>query len=309
MSSRSGEDHSGGHQSREEPCGSHVRQHSRREVFGSAALAVGGLMLPGPLSLLARRVNAAEPAPLSAPGWDDVPICTPSSTDRAGQGPFFIHDGEREDDISLYRQDLRGRYDPQAEAGTEMQLHLRLLSAVAGGCAAAPLRDTEVYIWHCDAQGFYSGFGEPGEQQPDQVYRFRPGPDDLDNNTRFCRGVGISDANGVVSFRSIFPGWYNGRNIHVHVMALRRGSAPRGRDWYRGGDHLYTTQLYFDPALIDSVHKASEPYLRRTAHPAYPGIILGDERGSSGLRMKGGFARGIVTAQMQLVLDPAQSRL
>src|SRR5690606_27984095 len=151
--------------------------------------------------------------------------------------------------------------------------------------------------------------GEPGEQTPDQVYRFRPNHNDLDNNTRFCRGAGVSDSNGVVSFRTIFPGWYNGRDIHIHVMLLKRGSAPLGRTWYRGGDHLFTTQLYFEPELIDRVHRASEPYLRRTALPAYAGIILGDERGASGLRMKASFADGVAVAQMQLVIDPSQSRV
>jgi protocatechuate 3,4-dioxygenase beta subunit len=280
---------------------------ARRGLLRAAAGALGGLLLPVSLKTLA--AERAGPARLVVPSWDAVPSCTPSATDRAGQGPFFIHDGEREDDVSLYRQDIRGRYNPDAEPGTQMQLHLRVLGAGEGQCGANPLRDVEIYIWHCDAQGYYSGFGEPGEQTPDQVYRFRPGPNDLDNNTRFCRGAGISDANGVVSFRSIFPGWYNGRDIHIHLMLLRRGSAARGRNWYRGGDHLYTTQLYFEPALIDRVHKASEPYLRRTALAAYPGIIQGDERGSSGLRIKADFQGGIVTAQMQLVIDPAQSRV
>jgi protocatechuate 3,4-dioxygenase beta subunit len=149
----------------------------------------------------------------------------------------------------------------------------------------------------------------PGEQTPDEVYRFRPNQNDLDNNTRFCRGAGVSDANGVVSFRSIFPGWYNGRDIHVHVMVLKRGSYALARTGYRGGNHLFTTQLYFEPELIDRVHKASEPYLRRTTHPAYAGLILGDERGSSGLRMKADFRDGIAIAQMQLVLDADHNRV
>ena len=268
-----------------------------------AAAALGGALLP--------RAFGAVPSPapettsLVVPPWDEVPRCTPSPADRAGQGPFFIHDGEREDDVSLFRQDIRGRYDPEAEPGTELQLHLRMLQAATAGCASMPLRNLEVYVWHCDAQGFYSGFGEPGEQTPDQVYRFRPNQNDLDNNQRFCRGAGVSDADGVVSFRSIFPGWYNGRDIHVHVMVLEHGSQPRGRRWYRGGDHVFTTQLYFEPGLIDRVHRASQPYLRRTAHPDYPGLILGDEPGSSGLRMRGSFEGGIVTAQMQLVLNHA----
>jgi len=237
------------------------------------------------------------------PPWDAVPQCHPSPTDRQGQGPFFIHDDERDDDASLFRQDIRGRFNLDAEAGTEMQLHLRVLAPAQAGCGVTPLRDIELYVWHCDAQGYYSGFGQPGEQTPDRPYRFTPSQNDLDTNARFCRGAGLSDVNGVVSFRSIFPGWYNGRDIHVHVMALKRGSRSRGRSHYRGGDHLYTTQLYFEPALIDAVHRLSEPYLRRTALPAYAGSILGDERGASGLRMKASFQQGVVVTQMQLILD------
>lgn len=275
------------------------RGPSRRGVVTGAVATLGGALLPRVLGAAAPHEAAV---PLVAPPWDDVPDCRASPTDRAGQGPFFIHDGERDDDLSLFRQDIRGRYDPSAEPGTEMHLHLRVLRAAAG-CGRTPIPGLEVYVWHCDAQGYYSGFGKPGEQNPDEVYRFRPGPEDLDNDTRFCRGVAVSDANGVVSFRSIFPGWYNGRDVHVHVMVLERGSRPRGRSmWYRGGDHVFTTQLYFESELIERVHKASEPYLRRTRHPAWPGIILGDEPGASGLRMKARFENGLVTAQMQLVL-------
>lgn len=281
---------------------------SRRGVLTGAAAGVGSLLLPASLSL-SRAASAAQAAPLVAPDWDDVPTCLPDRTDRAGQGPFFVHDDERDDDVSLYRQDIRGRYNANAEPGTEMHLHLRALDSSDAQCGNAPLSGAEIYIWHCDAQGFYSGFGEPGEQTPDEPYRFRPGPNDLDNNTRFCRGAGVTDANGVVSFRSIFPGWYNGRDLHIHLMVLKRSSTSRGRNWYRGGDHLYTTQLYFDPELSDQVHKASEPYLRRTTHPAYAGIVLGDERGSSGLRFKASLQNGIVSARMQLLLDPAQSRV
>jgi protocatechuate 3,4-dioxygenase beta subunit len=277
-------------------------------VLAGAAAAVGGLLLPESWPSLAQAA-AAEPQRLIVPPWDAVPSCTLSSTDRAGQGPFYIHNGERDDDIDMIRQDIRGRYNADAEPGTEMQFHLRVLTAGSEQCGATPLAGAEVYIWHVDGQGFYSGFGEPGEQTPDQPYRFRPGPNDLRNNTRFCRGIGISDANGVVSFRSIFPGWYNGRDIHIHVMVLKRGSLPRNRVNYRGGDHLFTTQLYFEPALIDRVHKAAQPYLRRTALPAYAGCILGDERGNSGLRIKAEVTGSMVTAQMQLVVDPAQSRL
>lgn len=289
----------------------------RRTLLVGAAAGTGTLLVSSALpSLLQAQTAATQPA-LRVPAWDAVPACTPSNTDRAGQGPFFIHNDERAGDVDLFREDIRGQYDPNAEPGTELQMHFRVLDNAGGAiCSDNPLQGVAVYVWHCDAQGYYSGFGEPGEQTPDEPYRFRPNHNDLDNDTSFCRGAGITDANGVVSFRTIFPGWYNGRDIHVHLMILRPDTPARGRVRYRGEGHLYTTQLYFEPELIDTVHKAAQPYLRRTSHPAYPGLILGDERGNSGLRMKAWVERGegtaeagsYVVSQMQLVLDSTQSR-
>lgn len=245
---------------------------------------------------------APEVAALDAPtSWDEVPTCA-ASADGAGQGPFFIHDGERADDVDLFRQDIRGRYDAAAEPGTELWLHVRVLDGANADCASAPAAGVDVYIWHTDAQGYYSGFGEPGDQNPDEPYAGVPNQNDLDDPARFCRGAQVTDENGVVSFRSIFPGWYNGRDIHVHFLALRRGSEPRGRQTYSGGDHLFTTQFYFDPALSDRVHKASEPYLRRTLLPAYEGAIQADEPGNSGLRAKAEFDGARVVAQIQILL-------
>jgi protocatechuate 3,4-dioxygenase beta subunit len=245
--------------------------------------------------------------PLQVPAWDDVPACSASNIDGAGQGPFFIHDTERDDDVSLTRQDIRGRYDAAAEPGVEMQLHVRVLDATNGACNAAPMAGLEVYIWHTDAQGYYSGFGEPGDQRPDDPYAGVPNQNDLKNTDRFCRGVQLTDANGVVSFKSIFPGWYNGRDVHIHLVVLRPGSASRGRVTYSGGEHVFTTQFYFDPEFTDRVHRSGEPYLRRTALPAYEGAIQADEPSNSGLHAKASFDRGVVVAQMQVLLDPRAS--
>lgn len=292
------------HEEVQEPKPAGDADPGRRRVLTGAAAGLGSWLLPD----IGAGAAPTPDAPLATPDWDAVPACTPSATDRQGQGPFFVHDEERDDDASLFRQDIRGQYNPAAEPGMDMHLHLRVLDATGTQCNAAPLAGLEVYVWHCDAQGFYSGFGNPGEQNPDQPYRNRPSQNALYNNARFCRGAGLSNADGVVSFRSVFPGWYNGRDIHIHVMVLKRGSVSRGRTWYRGGDHLFTTQLYFDPALTDQVHRSREPYRRRTALPAYAGSILADERGNSGLRMRAVMEPGHVTAQMQLLLDPGQSR-
>ncbi len=274
---------------------------SRRAFLLKSAAGAGSLWLATKWGRMAGAQGR-----LMAPAWDAVPTCAASKTDGARQGPFFIHNGERDDDIDLFRQDIRGRYNPDAEPGTEMQLHLRILNTVTN-CGNTPVPGIDVYIWHTDAQGYYSGFGDPGEQTPDIRYAGKPGRNDLDNTMRFCRGAGVTDAKGVVSFRSIFPGWYNGRDVHIHLLAIHPGSQPRAREVYRDGGHILTTQFYFEPDLIDRVHKASQPYLRRTVLPAYADAIKGDEPNNSGLRAKASFDGKTVVAQMQILLDPKAS--
>jgi protocatechuate 3,4-dioxygenase beta subunit len=254
---------------------------------------------------------------LVPPPWDDVPMCTASKTDSAGQGPFFIHELEKGDDSPLARQDIRGRYNEDAEPGVEMHLHLRILDATSTECNAKPVEGVEVYIWHTDAQGYYSGFGLRGtdtEQKPDTPYAGKPSQNDLQNTDRFLRGIQTTNADGVVSFRSVYPGWYNGRDLHIHFVAFKPGSTSQGRVSYSASNSddkwLFTTQFYFDPVFSKSIHEKNQPYLRRTTIDAYAGAIAADESGNSGLRTKSSLAGdtdgvgGIVTSQIQILLDP-----
>ena len=276
---------------------------------GSAASSAGG----GALGV----GGSSSGGTLVSPPWDDVPTCTASKTDAAGQGPFFIHDLEKSDDVSLIRQDMRGRYNDDAEPGVEMQLHLRILDSTSTSCNEKPLAGVDVYIWHTDAQGFYSGFGTRGgsdEQKPDTPYAGTPSTTQLDNSDRFLRGVQTTDASGVVSFRSIFPGWYNGRALHIHFVAFKQGSMSAGRvaytDQNSNGKWLFTTQMYFDPTFSHSIHEKNQPYLRRTTLSAYQNALAASESGNSNLHFKASLAGdtdgagGIVTAQMQILLDP-----
>ncbi|MCL2449456.1 MAG: hypothetical protein FWD17_10955 [Polyangiaceae bacterium] len=253
-----------------------------------------------------------------APSWDQVATCVASNTDAAGQGPFFIHELEKNDDISLIRQDIRGRYNQDAEPGVEMQLYLRVLDSTSTSCNQVPVPNIDVYVWHVDAQGYYSGFGTRGgsdEQKPDTPYAGVPSTNALENTDRFLRGVQTTDENGVVAFRSIFPGWYNGRDLHIHFVAFKKGSMSEGRVAYTKansqGYWLFTTQFYFDPAFIKTIHENNQPYLRRTTLSAYAGAIAEDEPGNSGLHAKASLSGdnsgvgGIVTAQMQILLDPS----
>jgi len=66
--------------------------------------------------------------------------------------------------------------------------------------ACAPLVGYAIYVWHCDAQGLYSLYDLPAES--------------------YLRGIQVTDANGQVTFRTIFPGCYAGRYPHIHFEAF-----------------------------------------------------------------------------------------
>lgn len=55
-----------------------------------------------------------------------------------------------------------------------------------------------MYLWHCDRAGLYSLYSQGV------------------TNENYLRGVQATDANGVVSFTSIFPACYSGRWPHIH---------------------------------------------------------------------------------------------
>lgn len=75
--------------------------------------------------------------------------------------------------------------------------------------ACAPLSGVQVDIWHCDAEGYYSEYGNHPLQEKDFT------------KVSFLRGRQTTDSNGEVSFISIFPGWYPGRAPHIHVDIRR----------------------------------------------------------------------------------------
>jgi protocatechuate 3,4-dioxygenase beta subunit len=99
-----------------------------------------------------------------------------------------------------------------------------------------PLPGAQVDIWHCDALGVYSDVKDPGFNTIGQ---------------KFFRGYQITDAHGEVKFLTIYPGWYEGRTVHIHVKV--RTAAQAGRSFE------FTSQMYFDDGLSNRVY-ADAPY-------------------------------------------------
>jgi protocatechuate 3,4-dioxygenase beta subunit len=178
----------------------------------------------------------------TAPRFDDAASCTLTTTDI--EGPFYVDEGEVSTDASMIRSDIR-----DGHPGVEFTLSFRFLDAKA---KCAPLANVQAYIWHCDADGYYSGFSG---QDPEKPYAGSANPAPS-NNERFCRGIQVSDQTGVVTFTTIYPGWYAGRPLHIHLLAYINGTTRK----------LITTQLYFPAAFSKQVHQAEPAYKARAAN-------------------------------------------
>lgn len=130
----------------------------------------------------------------------------------------------------------------QDRDGVPLQLGVRL-----AGADTTQVQDAMVEIWHCDALGRYSGFPPPDNSavvSAESAPRGQYLPDQT-----FLRGRQQSDEAGMVEFRTIYPGWYPGRTVHIHVMV-------------HVGTVTLTSQLYFPDDVSDSVLSIA-PYAER----------------------------------------------
>jgi protocatechuate 3,4-dioxygenase beta subunit len=175
-------------------------------------------------------------------------VLTPEQT----EGPYYIA-GEK-----LRRNITEGR------PGTRLDLHLSVVDA----STCRPLRSAAVDIWHADAGGTYSGFGAGASSRT------------------FMRGIQKTDRNGLAVFRTVYPGWYRGRAVHIHVKV------------HVGGNVVHTGQLYFSDTLTDAVYKRSPYSLRpnRDTRNANDGIYQsGGKQSTLTLRRKGPGYVGTIT--------------
>lgn len=146
-------------------------------------------------------------------------------------GPYFV-DGQ------LNRSDIRSDpSDNSVREGTPLTLNIHVASVGENSCA--PIAGAQVDIWHCDANGQYSGVSDQGFNTQGQ---------------QFLRGYQLTNANGAAQFQTIYPGWYSGRAVHIH-FTIRTKAAD-------GQEYQFTSQFFFDESLTDQVH-ALESYANK----------------------------------------------
>jgi protocatechuate 3,4-dioxygenase beta subunit len=214
--------------------------------------------------LTRRTFFAAGAAALTcARAFPQTPSCTLAAEQEIG--PYYI-------DAAAIRANL-------TEGKPGLPVKLRVMLVDANRCAPVP--NAALDIWHCDALGVYSGFadaaeGPPGGRGPGGFGgpggpgRGRGGPGRgpggppaarQTDATRFLRGIQLSDKRGMVEFGTLYPGWYAGRTIHIHLK-VRLGGTVAG-ETYAGGHVSHTGQLFFPEDVTEQI-AGLEPYARRT---------------------------------------------
>ena len=182
----------------------------RRTFLRSLGLVALGSMIP----LRSRAVALMGAHPKVAPAcW-----VTPQET----EGPFYF-------DPNLVRRDI-------TEGKTGLPLHLTF-TVVDEDCA--PIPNVLVDIWHCDKDGVYSGYSQPGGDTTGQT---------------FLRGIQVTDATGIARFDTVYPGWYQGRATHIHFKA-------------RTTQTTYVTSQFAFPESVNSAVYATALYSGRGANP------------------------------------------
>lgn len=85
------------------------------------------------------------------------------------------------------------------------------------------------------------------------------GVSDLANfNRTYLRGAQQTDEDGVVQFQTFFPGHYEGRAPHIHLVSHFNATAQANNTiWNSKVTHV--GQVFFDQTLVDSVKKVA-PY-------------------------------------------------
>jgi protocatechuate 3,4-dioxygenase beta subunit len=184
---------------------------------GSGGAASAGAAATSGATTSATASAASSQVAASATAAGGLPTCVvvPELT----EGPYYV-------DVNLERSDIRpNTADGVAVEGAPLELGWVVSQVDGDGCL--PPEGAIVDVWHCDALGVYSGVqGSTG--------------------TDFLRGFQRTDAGGGAAFTTIYPGWYQGRAVHIHFKIRTDPDAEAGFE--------FTSQLFFDDELSRQVY-------------------------------------------------------
>lgn len=206
------------------------------------------------------------------------------STVDVTEGPYFV-------DELLNRSDIRvDPTDGSTQAGLLLLLSISVSTLDTTTGVTKPLPGAYVDLWHCNALGLYSDVSA--------------------NSTvgkKFLRGYQVSNSQGKVQFRSIYPGWYSGRSPHIHCKVRQFANGAQ--------TSALTTQFFFDEQLTQLIYTDTNlPYYTHglpdqphTTDQVYtgtnsciPGAVAGDSLKLTVVR-----TASYVSAKFDILIDAA----
>ena len=186
--------------------------HLDRPITRRGSLLALGGLAAGALGWKTDSALSAGNGPAGVASGAITCVLTPEMT----EGPYYVSGEKVRSNIT------------EGRPGVPLGLALTVVDA----STCKPIKGAAVDIWHCDALGVYSGV--------------------QGNSGTFMRGVQRTNANGLARFTTVYPGWYTGRAVHIHVKV------------HVGGNVVHTGQFFCDDALTDAVYMRA-PYNRRGA--------------------------------------------
>lgn len=146
----------------------------------------------------------------------------------------------------VVRTDIRSSFGSSSTVAKGVPLTLKFaLRSLSAGCA--PLVGAAFYAWHCDKDGNYSMYSNAVV------------------NENYLRGVQVSDADGVVTFQTVFPGAYLGRWPHVHFEIY-----PTLAKATSSNNAIATSQLALPEATCNAAYATSGYEVSKTNFPQTP---------------------------------------
>ena len=189
-----------------------LKKLDRREVLAVLSAAFTGACASSSTSPSGTATTSGS---TTTPGGSSACVVTPSETG----GPFVDQLG-LVNNPAFFRRNIT-----EGKSGLPLTLTLTIVNG-SSGCTH--VSGAVVEIWHCDATGNYSEYVQQGFNGTGQT---------------FLRGLQTTDANGQVTFTTIYPGWYQGRTTHIHVEVFRNGASVK------------TTQVAFPEAVTSAVYR------------------------------------------------------
>jgi protocatechuate 3,4-dioxygenase beta subunit len=241
------------------------REVSRRKAIGMLAVA-------GASAMLGCGGGTKTTTTTTSTTTGSSTSCT--VTPEGEEGPYFVDDSA----TGFNRSDILSNLDGSStQSGIPLTLSIYVYDSEKS-CAA--MAGVQVDIWHCNASGIYSA--EDVESTAGETW---------------LRGYQLTDANGLATFVTIIPGWYQGRTTHIHLRLRSTYDSTT-----TGGTN--TTQLFFPQDTIDTINTTISPYSAEGTNPttnATDHVYSGEVEGANVLTLSGDTTSGFTaTAKINL---------